>query len=123
MTLPLIVEAYIDAYNRKDVAALLACVTENVVFENVSNAGQSLRVEGREALAQLATQAAAAFDQRKQTIRTALVDGNNVALEIDWLGTPAFDLGPMKAGVEVTMRGASFLTIVDGKLSRIVDLS
>jgi hypothetical protein len=29
----------------------------------------------------------------------------------------------MKAGVEISMRGASFITIVDGKLARIVDLS
>ena len=47
----------------------------------------------------------------------------DVALEVDWIGVPAVDLGPMKAGVQVTMRGASFITIEDGRLARIVDLS
>lgn len=99
------------------------CVSDTVVFENVSNAGQSIRIEGREAFAELAGRAATMFECRKQTVRTAIVDGDNVALEVDWTGTPAVDLGPIKAGAEVSVRGASFITITDGKLARIADLS
>lgn len=123
MPLPVIVQAYLDAYNRNDVAALVDCVADAVVFENVSNAGNNVRVEGRAAFADLAAQAAAIFVTRRQTVRTAVVDGDRVALEIDWTGTPAVDLGAMRAGVPVAMRGASFLTIAGGKLVRIVDLS
>ncbi|MFT8421859.1 MAG: nuclear transport factor 2 family protein [Gluconacetobacter sp.] len=123
MTLPALIRTYLDAYNRKDVATLASCVADAVVFENVSNAGQSLKIEGRDAFARLATQAAGLFVHRNQTVRTAVVNGDSIALEIEWKGTPAVDLGPMKAGVETTMRGASFLTIADGKLIRIVDLS
>lgn len=123
MTLPVIVQRYLDAYNRKDVTALVDCVSDEVLFENVSNAGQSMKIEGREAFAELAGRAATMFESRKQTVRTAVVDGDIVALEVDWIGTPAVDLGPMKAGVEVAMRGASFITIAGGKLARIVDLS
>ncbi|MBB2205122.1 nuclear transport factor 2 family protein [Gluconacetobacter takamatsuzukensis] len=123
MTLPAIIRTYLDAYNRKDVATLASCVADGVVFENVSNAGQSLKIEGRDAFARLATQAANLFVHRNQTVKTAVVNGDSVALEIAWTGTPAVDLGPMKAGVETTMRGASFMTIADGKLIRIVDLS
>lgn len=123
MNLPQIVETYLDAYNRMDVEALVACVSDGIVFENVSNAGQSLRIEGREAFAQLAGQATGLFQSRAQSVRSAVVDGGSVALEIDWTGIPAVDLGAMKAGETVAMRGASFLTIADGKLVRIVDLS
>lgn len=123
MILPTIIQNYLDAYNCKDVDALVDCVSDAVVFENVSNSGQSLKIEARDAFAQLANQAAAMFVSRKQTVKMAVVDGDNVAFEIDWTGTPAVDLGPMKAGVEVKMRGASFFTIADGKLIRIVDLS
>ncbi|WP_324132414.1 nuclear transport factor 2 family protein [Bosea sp. (in: a-proteobacteria)] len=123
MNLPTIIQSYLDAYNRKDVSALVDCVSEAVLFENVSNACKSLKIEGREAFAELASQAATMFASRKQTVRTAVVDGGKVALEVDWTGTPAVDLGPMKAGVEVSIRGASFMTIADGKLARIVDLS
>jgi ketosteroid isomerase-like protein len=123
MKLPQIIETYLSAYNSKDVDALVECVSADVVFENVSNAGQSIKIEGRDAFAELARQAAALFTSRQQTVRTAVVDGDNVAIEVDWLGTPAVDLGAMKAGTEVALRGASFITLSGGKLSRIVDLS
>lgn len=123
MTLPAIIQRYIDAYNRKDTTALVACVGDAVVFENVSNSGQSMKIEGRAAFAELAEQAAMMFTTRHQTITNAVVDGDRVAMEVDWTGTPAVDLGPMKAGEPIAMRGASFMTITDGLLTRIVDLS
>lgn len=123
MTLPAIIQSYIDAYNRKDAAALAACVGDDVVFENVSNSGQSMKIEGRAAFAKLAEQAATMFTTRHQTITNAVVDGDRVAMEVDWTGTPAVDLGPMKAGEPIAMRGASFMTIQEGLLTRIVDLS
>lgn len=123
MTLPTVIQSYIDAYNRKDVAALVSCVAEDIVFENISNVGESLKIEGRVAFAELAEQSATMFITRHQSIRTAVVDSDLVALEVDWTGTPAIDLEPMKAGEQVAMRGASFLTIKGGKLTRIVDLS
>lgn len=123
MTLPPIVRSYLDAYNRKDASALVDCVSDGVVFENVTNTGQTVRVEGKEAFAELAAQAVTMFASRKMTARTAVIDGNSVALEVDWVGTPTINFGPMKVGVEMVMRGASFITIADGKLIRIVDLS
>ena len=121
--LPDIVQRYLDAYNRRDVAALVECVSESVVFENVSNASASTRIEGRVAFAHLAAQAAEIFTVRRQVVRTAVIAAHRVALEIDWTGTPAIDVGELKAGQPVHLRGASFLTIEDGKLSNIVDLS
>jgi ketosteroid isomerase-like protein len=122
MTLPAIGQSYIDAYNRKDVAALVNGVADAVVFENISNAGQSMKIAGREAFAQLADQARQC-SRPGLSVRTAVVNGDYVALEADWRATPAVDLGLMKAGKEVVMRGASFITIADEKLVRIVDLS
>ncbi len=82
-----------------------------------------MKIEGRAAFAELAGQAATMFTTRRQAIRNAVVDGDRVALEVEWTGTPAIDLGPMKAGEQVDMRGASFMTIAGGKLTRIMDLS
>ncbi|MFG6282270.1 nuclear transport factor 2 family protein [Sphingomonas sp. S6] len=123
MTLPAIIQTYLDAYNRKDVAALVACVADSIVFEHVSGEGNGVRVEGREAFAKLAAQGAALFTTRHQAARTAVVEGDRVAIEVDWQGIPAVDLGSMAAGVPVTRRGASFLTIAEGRLIRIVDIS
>ena len=52
-----------------------------------------------------------------------MVDGKRVRIEIELTFIPAADLGGMKVGKAVSMRGRSFLTITDGKLSKIVDLS
>ena len=123
MMLPAVVQHYLDAYNRKDAAALVACVDDAVVFENVSNAGQSIRIEGRAAFAELAERATTLFATRHQAVRTTVVQDDRVALEIDWTGIPAIDLGQLKAGEPIAMRGSSFLTIADGKLTRIVDIS
>jgi len=101
----------------------VACVAADVVFENVSNAGQSMRIEGRVAFAELAEQAATMFTTRHQVVMNAIIDGDRVALEVDWTGTPAIDLGAMKAGEPIHMRGASFITITAGLLTRIMDLS
>ena len=43
--LPDIIHRYLDVYNRRDVEALVACVSETVVFENVSNTRPSLRID------------------------------------------------------------------------------
>lgn len=123
MTLRAIIQTYLDAYNRKDVAALIACVADSIAFEHASSEGNGVRVEGREAFANLAAQGAALFTMRHQTVRTAVVEGDRVAIEVDWRGIPAVDLGSMAAGVPVTRRGASFLTIAKGRLIRIVDIS
>lgn len=123
MELPSVIRTYIEAYNHKDVDSLVNCVTDDVVFENVSNAGPSMRVVGRDAFARLAHQAAEMFTSRRQTVRSAVVAGDNVALELDWIGIPAIDMGAAKAGDQMAMRGASFFTIADGKLASIIDLS
>ena len=52
-----------------------------------------------------------------------MVDGKRVRIEIDLTFIPAADLGGMKAGEAMSMRGRSFLTITDGKFTKIVDLS
>lgn len=121
--LPDVVLRYLDAYNRMDVSGLVDCVADTIVFENVSNSAPPFRVEGKTAFAQVAAQAAEAFAIRRQAIRTAVIGESHVALELDWTGTPAVDVGDWTAGRAVALRGASFLTIVDGRLSKIVDLS
>ncbi len=84
--LPDIIHRYLDAYNRRDVEALVACVSETVLFENVSNTRPSLRIDGRDAFARLAAQAAETFTLRRLEVRTAVIAGDHVAPE-GWAGT------------------------------------
>ncbi len=62
-------------------------------------------------------------ESRSQTVRTAIVDGYRSALDVDWIGIPTLDFRPFEDGLEEVFRGASFVTIRDGGVSRIVDLS
>ena len=121
--LPAIVTSYIEAYNRRDVAELLSCMVDDVTFENVSNAGGSLALKGKDALEQLAPQAVTTFSSRLMVVRRSVVAGDEVALKIDWSGTPSLDLPGMAAGQPVSLRGATFISLRDGRISRIVDLS
>lgn len=51
-----------------------------------------------------------------------MIGDARVALEIDYWCRPAKDLpGGKKAGQEIRLRGASFFTIHNGRISRLVD--
>lgn len=60
-----VVMGYIEAYNAKDVAAMLAFFDDGCVFENVSGGKVTVRTEGREALEALAKRSgdASAWDE------------------------------------------------------------
>ena len=122
--IPSIVQRYIDAYNARDVEAMLATMTDDVRFENVTNPGGSLVIEGKAALAELAEQSAAAFSQRRQTVRGAVVTLERVALDLDFEATCAIDMpNGWKAGETVMLRGASFFELRGNLIASIVDFS
>jgi hypothetical protein len=115
--LPEPIASYLTAYNARDIDALLATVTDDVVFENVSNHGDSLRTEGRAAFEALARQSALAFSSRCQSVVEAVLGGDRVALLIDYEATFAAD------GRQIRLRGSSFFRLRDGLIARIVDSS
>ncbi len=53
--LPGAIQSYIDAYTRKDVAAMLECLSEDVTFCNISDGEVTTETCGKQAFAQLAT--------------------------------------------------------------------
>lgn len=52
---PPMIRRYLDAYNRYDVPAMLACLSDDVRFENVSNSSGVTYANGKAALYELAT--------------------------------------------------------------------
>jgi steroid delta-isomerase-like uncharacterized protein len=122
--IPEIVRTYIEAYNARDVDAMLATLTDDVRFENVSNVGGSLTVKGKPALAELARESAAAFSSRKQTIRNAVVTPSRVVLDLDFDAVAAMDMpNGWKAGQAVQLRGVTFFDLRDGLIAGIVDFA
>ncbi len=122
--LPKAVRRYLDAYCALDVDGMLAVLTDDVRFENVSNVHGMDVVRGKEDLEKLARASAQAFSARKQTVRQAVVSKEAAALEIDFEGVVAADLpNGWKAGQTIALRGASFFELRGGRLARIVDIA
>ncbi|GAB3577511.1 hypothetical protein GCM10027578_45320 [Spirosoma luteolum] len=119
-----LIEAYLNAYNRKDVAGMLAVVHDDIRFENVSNSGTSMTLTGKQALEQQAEQFLAVFSERNQAITSLIVAGNRAAAEIDYRATVAQDLpNGWKANQSITLHGVSIFESRDGRLCRISDYS
>lgn len=119
-----LVRKYIDAYNAGNVDAMLACVTDDVVFENISNTGQDICLTGKDHMRQVAELSRNAFSDRHQAVERILEGPNGAAAEIRFSGTPTVQLpNGAKPGVPLEIRGASFFEIRDGLFSRIADYS
>ena len=119
-----LIERYVECYNRVDVDGMLECVTDDVRFENISNAGQSMQLSGKTALGQIASASAEAFTFRRQRLISMLSDGEKAAAEVHFQGIAALDLpNGTREGQSIEIRGASFFESRDGLLSRIVDYS
>lgn len=119
-----LVERYVDCYNNVDIDGMLDCVTDDVRFENISNAGHSMQLQGKDAIAQVAAASAQAFTYRRQRLISLLCSGDRAAAEVRFQGTAALDLpnGTMQ-GQSVDIKGASFFEARDGLLCKIVDYS
>lgn len=119
-----IVSKYIACYNSRDIDGMLECVTEDVIFENISNTGQSMRLEGKPAMGEIARLSGNAFSYRRQKVLNFVESGNRASAEVSFEAKAAVDLpNGARAGDMVNLRGASFFELRDGLLSRIADYS
>jgi len=119
-----IISRYIACYNSRDIEGMLECVTQDVVFENISNTGQSMRFEGREAMGEIARLSGNAFSYRRQKILNLIQSGDFASAEVAFEAKAAVDLPTgAKAGDMIHLQGASFFQLRDGLLCRIADYS
>ncbi len=119
-----IIRRYIASYNDRDIDAMLACVTDDVVFENISNAGQSMRLDGKVMMRQVAEVSGNAFSYRRQRLINIVTGSGKAAAEIEFEGRAAVDLpNGVRAGETVRVRGASFFEFRGPLLCRIADYS
>jgi len=123
-TLKDVIDRYIGCYNSRDIDGMLACVTDDVIFENISNTGQSMKFEGRSAMAEIAHLSGNAFTYRRQKILNLIEDGIKASAEVAFEAKAAVDLPTgAKAGEMVHLKGASFFELRNGLLCRIADYS
>lgn len=119
-----LIDRYLDAYNRKDVDAMLATMHREVVFENYSAGRLSLRTLGSEELRHLAESSRHLFWARRQTITDYREEAGTAHAAIFFEGTFALDLpNGVRAGQSIAMLGRSEFRERDGLLIYIADHS
>jgi len=120
----ILIEQFIDAYNRFDVDGMLALLTPDVLFENVADGQVTAATSGIAEFRQLAEQSKALFSERKQTITALKFRPASVVASIAWRGVFAIDVpnGPT-AGTVIELEGESEFEFAGERLSRIVDRS
>ncbi len=124
MTLEQLINAYVDAYNRKDVPGMLAVLHNDIRFENVSNTGGTMTLTGKQAFGEQATQVLPLFSTRRQEIVTKIIADDRAAIEIKYSAVVAQDLpNGWKANQQIELQGVSIFESSDGKISRISDYS
>lgn len=119
-----IIRRYIAAYNAFDIEAMLACLHDDVRFENIAGGVSNALTNGKPELARLARQSAGLFRTRCQTVRSLRFDGEKSIADIAFEAVLAQDIpdGP-KAGETIAVRGTSTFTFRDGLIASILDES
>ena len=119
-----IINKYISCYNAHDIEGMLEFVTDDVIFENISNTGQSMRLDGRDAMREVAELSGTAFSYRRQRLVSLIIQGDRAAAEVEFEGKTAVALpNGTRAGETVNLRGASFFRFRGDRLCRIADYS
>lgn len=114
------IRRYIDAYNRKDIDAMMACFTQDVVFRNSTNGEITLELSGQPALRKQAQQAAQLFSEREQTITSMVTYGDFWEAAIVYRGT--FASGP-NAGQTIELQGESRFFMENDLIAQLTDKS
>tara|TARA_R110002020_G_scaffold39991_3_gene118317 strand:- start:6629 stop:7006 length:378 start_codon:yes stop_codon:yes gene_type:complete len=122
--LPEIVEAYISAYNARDIDRMIACLADEIHFRNFSGTELTAEAVGTAAFADLARFGASAFASRRQTVTHAISVFDTTVANIDFVAVVAMDLpNGWKAGQELSFKGSSLFRIANGKIVNIIDQS
>lgn len=122
--LPDVIKAYIEAYNRKDVEGMLACLADTVSFQNISGGEVTAEAPDKKSFAEMAAFGATAFKMRRQTVTHAITVEDTTLAEIAYSAVVAMDLpNGWKAGQELAFSGASLFRVEAGRIARIVDQS
>ena len=122
--LPDIIRDYIEAYNSFDIAGMLACLSNDIEFKNISYGEVNAHINSKAEFEMLANMSVSAFESRKQTITRFMTVGEITMVEVDYEAIVATDLpNGWKAGQELSFSGASAFELRGDKIMRIIDQS
>lgn len=86
-----IIKNYVNSYNNFDVDGMIEHLSEDIVFENISNGELNLKTIGLDEFRKQAESAKEYFKDRKQTIESWDFNDLTVSINIDYKATLAVD--------------------------------
>jgi hypothetical protein len=119
-----LVDRYIDAYNRMNIAEMLLTVHPEVEFKNISGGIVSASANGVAELKALAEQSLSLFSERHQDILSFESNKTQAVASIGFRAVVAKDLpNGLRKGQVLNMPGRSEFEFRDGAISKITDIS
>lgn len=119
-----VIENYISAYNRFDVKGMCRDLSEDILFENISDGNVDMSIKGIENFKKQAEAATAYFSERHQRIESWNFNNHVVTIEISYQVTLAIDLpNGMKKGNMLTLKGISEFVFEDHEIISLRDIS
>jgi predicted ester cyclase len=124
ISVPLIIQRYVDAYNAMDIEMMLDCLSIDVRFVNRMGGVVTHSTRGIDSFRNLAQQTVQLFVKREQTIIECIAIEDRAALRVTYSAIVRYDLdNGWRAGQTVNMNGVSFLSLEDHAITEIVDAS
>jgi hypothetical protein len=106
-----LINTYIEAYNSFDTDKMLSVLHPDIDFKNFTNGEMDLHLQGKEAFAAQAKQAATFFSQRKQTVTEMMINSETAEVALDYFAILAVDLpNGLQAGQSLDMKGSSIFS-------------
>lgn len=118
MTEPIdVARSYLRAIESGDERALDALIDPAMVYRELPNRFMpSGSVNDKQTMLARFAKGKAFTTEQRYEIRSAVVQGDAVALEVEWTGTLAIPLGSLAAGATMRVHSAIFLAVRDGRL-------
>ncbi|GMQ26711.1 hypothetical protein Aoki45_33940 [Algoriphagus sp. oki45] len=119
-----LIQAYLEAYNAKNVKGMMDTLEDEVVFENFSSGEKTHSLYGKKAFQAQANDALAYFSSRKQTIKSIIHKKEKTEIEIDYWAIAAMDFpNGIQKGQEIKLVGKSVFEFGQKGITKIMDIS
>lgn len=117
-----LIKDYVEAYNRFDVAGMLALLSDDIIFVHQTGKQVTASTHGKAAFRALANLSAEMFSARKQTILALAQRDETIVCKIEFSGTFGQDLlDGTEAGQTINRVGQSEFLIHAGRITKIRD--
>lgn len=118
------IQNYINAYNAFDVSSMTKNLSENVIFQNLSDGKITLETRGISEFKDQAELAVNFFESREQKITSTSKTDSTITITVDYRAIVKTDLpNGLKKGDTLNLTGKSTFVFEGEKIVKIVDES